>query len=168
MPYKTPLFGALLALSFATDAAADVEVHDQYARTSNPMAGAAFMMIHNHGGPDDRLLDVTSDVAARTELHTHIETDDGVMQMTHVTDGFDLPADGELSMERGGAHIMFMGLNDQFGSDGDTIAVTLIFEQAGEVVVEIPIDQDREPTGHGGMDHGDMEDGDMDHSTMDH
>jgi copper(I)-binding protein len=51
-------------------------------------------------------------------------------------------------LARGGDHVMFMGLNEPF-ADGDTVAVTLVFEHAGEVAVEIPVDLNRKPT-HGG------------------
>ncbi|MCF2905287.1 copper chaperone PCu(A)C [Octadecabacter sp. CECT 8868] len=151
MSFKSILLGAAMALPLATAAFAEVEVHDQYARSSNAMAGAAFMLIHNHGDTDDRLIAVTSDVAARTELHTHIENAEGVMQMIHVEEGFELPAGGDITMERGGNHVMFMGLNEPFADD-QTVTITLTFEEAGDVVVEIPVDQER--MDHGTMDHG--------------
>lgn len=154
MSFKSSLIGAAAALSFAMPAFAEIEIHDQYARSSNAMAGAAFMTIHNHGDTDDRLLNVTSDASARVELHTHIEDADGVMRMTHVEEGFDLPADGEIVMERGSNHVMFMGLNAPFEQD-DVVTITFTFENAGDVVVEVPVDQTREE--HGAMDHSDMD-----------
>jgi copper(I)-binding protein len=86
------------------------------------------------------------------------------MRMTHVEEGFVLPAGGEITMERGAAHVMFMGLNTPFEQD-DIVTITFVFENAGEVVVEIPVDQTREE--HGAM-SGDMDHSDMDHSDMDH
>lgn len=166
MSLKSTLMGALTAFALATPALAEIEIHDPYARSSNAMAGAAFMVIHNHGDTDDHLLSVTSDAAARVELHTHIEDADGVMRMTHLKDGMAIPADGQITMKRGADHVMFMGLTDAFAQD-DIVTITLVFEQAGEVVVEIPVDQDRVET-HGEMDHSDMDHGEMDHSEMDH
>ena len=160
MSFKTTLMGAVTALSFAMPAFAEIEIHDQYARSSNAMAGAAFMTIHNHGDVDDHLLNVTSDVSARVELHTHIEDADGVMRMTHLEEGIVLPAGGEIVMQRGGNHVMFMGLNALFEQD-DVVTITFVFEYAGEVVVEIPVDQMREE--HGAM-GGDMSHDEMDHS----
>lgn len=163
----TRIFTLMFTL-LASAATAEVEVHDPYARSSNAMAGAAFMVIYNSGDTDDRLLSVHSDAAARTQLHRHLETDDGMMQMLHVEDGFVLPAGGNLSLQRGGDHVMFMGLTAPFEQDA-TITITLIFETAGEIIVEIPVDQDRIDTGaHGDMDHNDMDHGDMDHGEMDH
>ncbi len=156
MSFNSTLLGALSALVLAVPAWAEINVQDPYARSSNAMAGAAFMVIVNSGDTDDRLVDVRSDAAARTELHTHIEDADGVMRMTHVAEGFALPAGATLHLRRGAEHVMFMGLNAPFEQD-QTVAITLVFEHAGEVVVEIPVDQDRTEMDHGDMDHGDMD-----------
>lgn len=154
MSFKSVVLSALTAASFAVPAFAEIEFHDQFARSSNPAAGAAFMIIHNHGDTDDRLLGVSSDIAARVELHTHIEDANGVMRMTHIEEGFDLPAGGEIAMVRGAEHVMFMGLSEPM-EQGDVIEVTFEFEQAGDITIEIPVDQDRaaDPAGHEGHGH---------------
>lgn len=151
MSFKTTLSGVLVALSFGAMAAAEVKIDDAYARSSNPMAGAAFMVIHNLGDTDDRLIGVRSDAAARTELHTHIQSDNGVMQMIHIEEGLGLPAGGDLLLQRGSDHVMFMGLTAPF-EDGATIPITLIFETAGEIEVDVIVDQTRMPMPD--MDHG--------------
>ena len=147
-------FAAPLALSTAAFADSQIMVHDAYARSSNPKAGAAFMHIMNLGDEADRLLAVKSDVSARTELHTHKEDANGVMKMTHVEEGFEIPAGGMHMLKRGGDHVMFMGLNAPF-EDGAIVPVTLVFEKAGEVVVEVSVDQARKAKhgGHEGHDH---------------
>ncbi len=152
MSFTSKLAAGLLAVALSTPALAGeaIEIHDPYARSSNPKAGAAFMMIHNHGETDDRLMSVRSDVARLVQLHTHVETDAGVMKMMHIEEGFDLPAGGMVHLERGGHHIMFMGLAEPF-EQGATVPVTLIFEEAGEVEIMIEVDQDRKAM------HGDAE-----------
>lgn len=158
MSFKTKFLISIAAVSFAAPAWAEIGIHDAYARSSNPVAGAAFMVIHNHGDVDDRLVNVTSDASARVEFHTHVEDADGVMRMTHVEDGFDLPAGGELILERGMNHVMFMGLNTPFEQDG-IVTITFEFEHADDVLVEIPVDQDRgtpdDAEGHSDSDHSD-------------
>ena len=142
---------AAMAMGFGTAAWAEgIVVEDAYARASTPTAksGAAFMVLMNTSDQDDRLVAAKSDVAARVELHTHREIADGVMKMMEVEEGFAIPAGGSHMLARGGDHVMFMGLNEPF-ADGDTVAVTLVFEHAGEVAVEIPVDLNRKPT-HGG------------------
>lgn len=151
MSFKSALLAASAVIAFALPAfAADIMVMDPYARSASPSAktGAAFMMIHNHGATDDQLIDVTSPAAKKVQLHTHIEDANGVMKMTHVEDGFAVPADGMIMLKRGGHHVMFMGLNEPF-EQGKMVPVTLIFEKAGEVEIEVPVDLERtEEMGH--------------------
>lgn len=153
---------AALAALIAAPALAEpvIEIHDPYARASNTMAGAAFMVIENSGTTPDRLVAATSDASARVELHTHV-VDGDVMRMVHVEEGFAIPAGDTVLLERGGRHVMFMGLNAPFET-GDAVTVTLTFETSGDVVVDIPVDQERMPEdmGHGAMDHGAMDHGD--------
>lgn len=161
MSLKTTFIAALAAASLALPAfAADITVKDPYARVSAMMSssGAAFMVIEN-AGPDDRLIGVRSDVAEKTELHTHKEDDMGVMRMLHVEEGFALPAGGHIMMARGGHHVMFLGLTRPL-QDGDTVQLTLEFEKEGDVAVTVPVDLQRKPD-HGSMGHGSMGHGAM-------
>jgi copper(I)-binding protein len=134
--------------------AADIVVSDAYARTSRPGAptGAAFMLITNMADTDDRLVAASSEIAKRVELHTHIDQGDGVMKMTEIEGGIPIAAGATHAMERGGDHVMFMGLTDTL-DQGAEIAVTLTFENAGDVVITVPVDNERQPL-HGGMKHG--------------
>ena len=156
MSFKSTVLAALAASVLAAPALAEgIEVHDSYARVSSMMAnsGAAFMVIHNHGTTGDRLIGASSDVAEKVELHTHKEDAGGVMRMIHVEEGFDLPAGGEIVMARGGHHVMFLGLKREL-AHGDMVTVTLDFETAPDLVVEVPVDLERKP-GHGAG-HGHM------------
>ena len=151
MKLKTILAATAATLAFATPSLADIMVHHGYARSSGMMAksGAAFMVIENTGEAD-HLVSVTSDAAKRVELHTHIENEEGVMQMVHVEEGFEIPAGGMVMLERGGKHVMFMGLNAPF-VDGEDVTFTLVFRDAGVIIVTVPVDLNREP---GEMMHG--------------
>ena len=113
--------------------------------TSGALArtAGAFMRIINTGPEDDRLVGLDSDIAARAETHTTIETGDGIMQMRRVEDGFVIPAGGEHLLARGGDHLMFMGLKRRL-QDGDLVTVTLHFEKAGDVTIQIPVDLGRD------------------------
>ncbi|WP_299981868.1 copper chaperone PCu(A)C [uncultured Ruegeria sp.] len=152
MTLKSTLVATFVALSLSLASgalAADViNVDDAYARSAgkSAKAGAAFMMIENQGETDDRLIGAASDVADRVELHTHKIDENGVAKMMQVEDGILIPAGETHMLKRGGDHVMFMGLNAPF-EQGAMVPVTLIFEQAGEVVVEIPIDLERKDNG---------------------
>ena len=144
------LAGAVFLMFLGSLASAqDIKITDAYARSAGKMAksGAAFLVIENLSGTEDRLMEVWSDAAKRVQLHTHIKGDDGVMKMRHVEQGFGIPAQGQHVLKRGGDHIMFMGLVTPW-EDGDVLNVTLHFEKAGDVPVAIPVDQNRTPTEH--------------------
>jgi copper(I)-binding protein len=49
---------------------------------------------------------------------------------------------------------MFLGLNREL-AQGDVVTVTLQFENAGDVTVDVPVDLERKPM-HGNMNHGQM------------
>jgi copper(I)-binding protein len=87
------------------------------------------------------------------ELHTHI-MDGDVMRMVEVEEGFAVPPVKPIMLERGGMHVMFLGLNRAL-EQGDEVEVTLTFEDAGDMTVMIPVDNERSPrwamacSGHG-------------------
>ena len=143
---RAALVSAVVSTVLATAVFAQdgLKIADPYARAASPnaKAGAAFMIIENHTATEDRLLSASSDVAARVELHTHIDDGNGTMQMREVEDGFVIPAGGAHVLGRGGDHVMFMGLTRSL-KEGDTVTVTFTFEKAGEMVVDIPVDLDR-------------------------
>ena len=139
--FTKPLFLSFLTAVIPFIASAEtIFVNDAYVRASSKMAksAAAFMEIKNTSSQDDRLLDVKSKVAKRVELHTHIKSDDGVMKMRRVDDGFLISGNDTLRLERGGNHIMFMGVAQPF-VNGESILITLLFESAGPLDLEIPI-----------------------------
>ncbi len=155
MSFKSTLFAATAALTLAGAAwAGDIMVMDPYVRSSmkSSTTGAAFMTLMNQTDQDDRLIAARSDVAERVELHTHIQDANGVMQMREVEAGFPVPAGGSYMLMRGGDHVMFLGLKQPL-VDGESVSLTLTFEKAGDVVVDVPVDLTRKPM-HGKMKHG--------------
>jgi len=152
---STILAAAAAAIALPAFAADTISISDPYARVSTMMSksGAAFMVIENHAETDDRLVAAASDIAARVELTTHKEDANGVMKMMEVEEGFAIPAGGSHALARGGDHVMFMGLNRSL-EHGDVVEVTLTFEQAGDITLEIPVDLERKPMMGGQMQQG--------------
>lgn len=99
--------------------------------TSTSDVAAAYMVIENMTGKDDRLIGASCDFAD-AELHIMV-MDGGMMKMTPV-DGFDVPNEGGLILESGGNHIMFVNLGSNI-KVGDEKQVSLNFEKAGIIVV---------------------------------
>ncbi len=154
---------AAACLGFALPSFADDMVHSEgmhahnaYARTTGGIGktGAIYFMLHNNYDADDRLVEARADIAKRVELHTHHEDANGVMQMLFLEDGIALPAGEMHELARGGDHVMLMGLTRDL-KDGDTFPLTLVFEHAPEMAIEVTVDNARKPgeAGAGGMDH---------------
>ena len=135
---------AFLAMLLAPPAlAAEIMVMDAYARASRPGAptGAVFMVLHNMGQTEDRLIGAATPVAQIAQIHTHID-DNGVMRMREVKDGIPLPPGTMHEFARGGDHVMLMGLTRDL-TNGETVRLTLVFEIAGEIEIEVSVDNQR-------------------------
>jgi len=100
-------------------------------------AGAFFMVIKNSSGVADKLVSAQSSACGMTELHTTVKKADGTMMMQLVTDGIDVPANGQVELKSGSFHIMCMKMAaDQLGA-GAKPSLTLKFEKSGEKIVTI-------------------------------
>ncbi|MFF8599186.1 copper chaperone PCu(A)C [Streptomyces sp. NPDC015232] len=96
------------------------------------MAGG-FLTITNSGDTADKLTSVTSGLSDDITIH---ETKNQKMQQVA---SFDIPANGELKLERGGSHIMFMGLKKQ-PKQGEKVDIELHFEKSGPIKVTVPVE----------------------------
>jgi copper(I)-binding protein len=157
MKLKSILLGAALSLS-TLPAFAEIVIEHAYARSASPAArsGAVFMVVHNTGPEADRLIGAATEAARHTGLHTNI-IKDGVAKMVAVPEGFEIAPGAELLLQRGGNHVMLMGLTAPF-VQGQELTLTLTFEQAGEMTLVVPIDNERDGEMHmGEMTHDGME-----------
>ncbi len=148
-----PVFAALLLLaavicsahkqSQMVDLSGGLVIEDAYIRANSPSAPAAagYMVIRNVGGADV-LIAADADFARRTELHSVKVDEDGVASMTPIEGGIEIPAGGEAVLARGATHVMLMGLTEAL-AQGDAKPVRLLFENAGEMVVEFIVDHTR-------------------------
>ncbi|MDP9942077.1 copper(I)-binding protein [Pseudomonas sp. 3400] len=158
MNLRKTLLGLVLILPAMLAQAHEYEVGQlhidhPWSREMPPVAptAAAYFVVHNKGSEADRLLAVSSPVAGKAELHEHVHAD-GVMKMQQVQD-VAIPAGGEVKFEPMGYHVMLFDLKQQ-AKDGERFPLTLTFEKAGKVEVDVAVQQDA-PAGH---DHGDAHD----------
>lgn len=130
------LTAAFLPVSGAL--AGDIDIENPWARASAgpAKAGAAFMEIKNDSVTADRVTGASADVSEAVELHTHIRDGD-VMRMREV-EFIDVPANGATELKPGGLHVMFMGLKAPL-KEGESFPLTLTFENAGDVTVEVNV-----------------------------
>lgn len=129
-----------------------LKIDHPWARASAGPArnGAAFFAVENSGAAD-RLVAASGDIAQRVELHTH-RMEGNVMQMRQV-EAVEVPAHGSATLQPGGYHVMLIGLEQPL-KEGDHFPLTLTFEQAGEITVEVKVEAVGSMGPHGAGNHG--------------
>ena len=152
------LLGAAVLLLAGCGAAAgsgDVSVSDARVPVPAGANGAAYMTLTNDGDEADQLVGATTEVAETVEMH-ETTTEGGSMSMQQV-DGVEIPAGGEAVLEPGGLHLMLLGVTQEL-VEGDTVDITLTFEDAGEQTVSAEVvptgDMPGMEMGSEGMDMG--------------
>lgn len=137
-------------------AAGEISFVGQWARTSPAMATAGAMYVTITSTVDDNLIAATvaASVAARVEVHETVAVEDatdttmmmgstttmmggGEMTMRPV-EFVELPAGVAVELKPGGYHIMLIDLMNPL-EVGTAIQVTLVFEKAGEITIEVPV-----------------------------
>ncbi|MFF4163783.1 copper chaperone PCu(A)C [Streptomyces sp. NPDC001741] len=138
MNRRTGVAGALalttaLALTgCSSDSTPRLEVSGAFMPQPVSNMAAGFLLVKNSGDATDRLTSVTSALSDHVSIH---ETVNRTMRMVS---SFEVPAGGELDLERGGSHIMFTDLKKQ-PKQGETVSVELHFEKADPITVDIPV-----------------------------
>ena len=123
-----------LWLAACAPAGGSLSVQDAWVRLSPQVADAAAGYMRLQGGAtDDALLSVSSDIAKTVELHESKMDSNNMMSMSPV-ESIPVPANGTAELKPGGYHVMFMGLTRGL-KPGDSVALTLKFEKAGEIAV---------------------------------
>ena len=117
-------------------AATSITVEEPWTRATPPGAkvGAGYMKIKSTAG--DRLVGASSPAAARVEMHVTEKKGD-VMRMREVK-AYDIPARGGFELSPGGAHLMLVDLKAPL-KEGAKVPLTLRFEKAGDVKVELQV-----------------------------
>jgi copper(I)-binding protein len=135
--------------------AGDLTIEHPYARATAEVQknGAAYVVIRNHGSEPERLLGARIGEAQAVELHGTTVTAEGVARMRRAEAVEILPG-GEARLAPGGLHLMLVGLKTPL-VEGTSFPMTLVFERAGEVEVEVMVEGLRGGGAGGGQEgHG--------------
>lgn len=138
------LCGALVCLlscpAFAGEVLSAVEIEGAWSRETPPgtTVGVGYMTIRNDSSTPERLLGATSAVARTVEMHTSV-MDGDINRMQRANEGYAIPAHGQFVLSPGGAHLMLIGLEAPLRA-GTLVPLTLEFENAGQVQVELHVE----------------------------
>lgn len=119
----------------------DIHVGHPYARTTVPgqPSGGVYLSLENKGKKADKLVAASSPAAKTVEIHT-MSMDGNIMRMREVSHIEVAPA-AKVDMQPGsGYHIMLMGLTAPLKT-GDRVPMTLTFEKAGKVDVQVNVEE---------------------------
>lgn len=146
---------ALLSIVAGPVEAQSISVSDAWTRATAPSAAnaAGYVTLRNDGAAEDRLVGARSDAAERMEIHT-MTMQDGVMRMRQL-DGLPIAPGETVTLAPRGLHLMFIGLTSPF-IEGESVSVTLEFERAEPVVLDLPVaaaGAAEPPTGEGHHHH---------------
>jgi copper(I)-binding protein len=131
---------ALVALPAAAHdyTAGDITILHPWTRAAGANGnGAGFLRLRNGGAQPDRLISASTPAARVVELHT-MERDGDVMRMRPVRDIAVAPG-ATVELRPGSFHIMLIGLTAPM-AQGARVPLTLRFERAGEVQVELAVE----------------------------
>lgn len=144
----TKLSSLLLAASLLWTGAASahdyklgaLEIGHPWARATpaTAPAGGAYLSIHNTGSTPDRLISARSPASGLVQIH-EMKMEGDVMRMRELEKGLEIPAGATVTLAPGAFHLMMMGLKEPL-AQGSTVPLTLVFEKAGKIDVELAVE----------------------------
>ncbi|MGI9578681.1 MAG: copper chaperone PCu(A)C [Microthrixaceae bacterium] len=103
---------------------------------ANPGDAAALYVELTNDGEDDQLVSARCDCAGKASLHL-TEDRDGVLLMVE-SETIELPSGERETLRPGGPHVMLEDLDAPLTA-GSTVEVTLGFENAEDIVIDVPV-----------------------------
>ena len=157
--FKQALVVAALLLPCAFASAHEYTVGDLHiahpwslALPPNAPNVAAYFVVHNNGKRDDRLLSVDTPISGQAQLHEHVQSGSGAMRMQQVA-SVAVPAGQDLVFAPSAYHVMILQPSERsLLVAGQRFPLTLHFERAGDVTVQVAVQQ-QAPAAQQGHDH---------------
>ena len=112
---------------------ADLTIGEVWAHQSARRDGAAYLRIGNAGKDDDALIDASTPFAKRVELRGPVPG--GEVWETGRVDAIPAPARQVTDLTAMALHLRLVGLRSNLRA-GESVNITLTFEQAGAITVE--------------------------------
>lgn len=116
-----------------------IQIEQPFSRATpgGAKVGGGYMTIVNKGSATDKLIAASTSASERVEIH-EMKMENGVMKMNEVPGGLSIEGGKSVSLAPGGYHLMFMGLKAPL-KEGTKVPVTLTFEKAGKVDVQLDV-----------------------------
>jgi len=144
IPLRTRLLALFVAFLAVPAAAQDyrvgtLEIGHPWTRatpSTAPTAGG-FLTVTNKGTTPDKLISAKSAAAETVQIHT-MKMEGNVMRMREQDGGLEIAPGATVTLAPGHLHLMMMGLKGPL-KQGEKVPVTLVFEKAGPIDVELAV-----------------------------
>ena len=144
IPLRTRLLALVVAFLAVPAAAQDyrvgsLEIGHPWTRatpSTAPTAGG-FLTVTNKGTTPDKLISAKSAAAETVQIHT-MKMEGNVMRMREQDGGLEIAPGATVTLAPGHLHLMMMGLKGPL-KQGEKVPVTLVFEKAGPIDVELAV-----------------------------
>jgi copper(I)-binding protein len=135
---RIAIAGAAALLITLPAFAGTLSVTDAWSRSTPPgvTVGVAYFTLKNESGKSDRLLRISSPVAAKAQVH-RTEVLDGIARMREVA-VLHVDAGQTVRFEPNGMHLMLTGLKKPLVA-GQSFELELLFEVAGPRTVRVAV-----------------------------
>jgi periplasmic copper chaperone A len=116
-----------------------LEIGDPWARATPPTAptGGGYLSVKNTGTEPDHLVSASSPAAGTVQVH-EMKMDGNVMRMRELESPLEIKPGETVTLAPGGMHLMMMGLKEPL-KQGERVPLTLVFEKAGKIDVEMVV-----------------------------
>jgi copper(I)-binding protein len=129
-----------LFIASACSAGEELMIEDAWARPGfRGDNSAVYLVINNPTETGDGLIGASTDIAGMAEIHLSSMDDAGTMTMER-QNLVPIPANELVELSPGGLHIMLVNLGRDL-TVGDTFQLSLEFQRAGDMTVEVEINQ---------------------------
>jgi copper(I)-binding protein len=118
----------------------DLTIDHPWARATPPGAevGGGYLVIQNGASSADKLLSATAEICDHVEMHA-MAVKDGLMTMTPLPGGVDIPAGGSVAFSPRAYHLMLKKLKQPL-KQGEEFHGALTFEKAGTIEVDFKVE----------------------------
>lgn len=106
------------------------------ATAAGATTAAVYLSVHNVGAASDRLLRVSTPLAAQAEFHG--SAPDGAVMRMRPLPALEIPVGGSIEMSSGGLHIMLLGLTRPLKA-GAQLPMRLEFARAGVLEIQVTV-----------------------------
>ncbi|WP_157369024.1 copper chaperone PCu(A)C [Algicola sagamiensis] len=135
-------FSLILSLCFScvvfagTQSKVDIEEFTVRAPIPGTQNTSGYLVVDNYGNQKVTIKSVSSNVADKTEIHTHVM--EGDMMKMRKLDQLAVPAKSKVTFEPGGHHIMFLGLTKDI-SKQQSIEVIFTLQDGRQLVSQAKV-----------------------------